>query len=73
MSRIIRLCVYKPQIVSYYYGGVNVMRDTDVAIHWPGGSPPQDMPPCGFMGEAPECQPKGKLRQTMKLVDIQIK
>lgn len=30
-------------------------------IHWPGGRerPPPDVPPCGFLGNAPECHDNG--------------
>lgn len=31
-------------------------------IHWPGGreGPPLDVPPCGFLGNNPECRDNGK-------------
>lgn len=31
-------------------------------IHWPGGreEPPPDIPPCGFLGNSPDCDGKGK-------------
>lgn len=32
-----------------------------IGIHWPGSrdGPPLDVPECGFLGNAPECQDNG--------------
>ena len=48
------------------------MMDTDAFIHWPGGSVPLDKPDCGFAGEAPECQPRGKNIQPVTELNISL-
>ncbi|XP_076864517.1 atrial natriuretic peptide receptor 1 [Brachyhypopomus gauderio] len=44
------------QIVSVYNSSVKQMvPEAGMKVHWPKGSPPPDIPPCGFKNDKPSC------------------
>lgn len=49
--------------IATYFGARRIMdKFPGVEIHWPKNKgPPQDVPDCGFTGEAIHCLPKGSL------------
>ena len=49
--------------IAHYYGKTKEYSPVSgKRIHWPGGKegPPNDVPPCGFMGNNPSCAESGK-------------
>lgn len=52
----------KFEVVAHYYSTSKIYSPVKgKRIHWPGGKdgPPQDVPPCGFMGNDPACNVNG--------------
>lgn len=41
-------------------------------IHWPGGreEPPPDIPPCGFLGNSPDCDGKGRQQRSSHIIHL---
>uniref|UniRef100_A0A3Q2CF36 Guanylate cyclase n=1 Tax=Cyprinodon variegatus TaxID=28743 RepID=A0A3Q2CF36_CYPVA len=47
-------CVF--QVVSVYKGSMNeLVPQKGLTLQWPGGSPPRDIPECGFKNDNPAC------------------
>lgn len=56
------------EVVAHYYGlSRNYTPVKGKTIHWPGSreGPPPDIPPCGFMGNDPECHSNGKYKMIL--------
>ena len=60
------------QIVAKYHGATkNMVMQKGIEIRWPGGNgPPLDVPRCGFLNDAPECQPKGEVYRDLPCFTI---
>ncbi|XP_028821905.1 atrial natriuretic peptide receptor 1 [Denticeps clupeoides] len=58
------------KIVAVYNGSQKKMiEEPGMSIQWPGGSPPPDIPPCGFKNDNPACLAKTvTMRQMISIV-----